>query len=140
MVFPGHVGTIYAAASATYVGRGTPSTLILAPDGTTVSNRMLSKVRNEDKGIDYGTATLVRHGAPPRRPGASGAAYVRRALREGPFRRLRHPGNHCYLFPLGNTVTRRRLRNGWTPRLLPYPKQPDPMRRTWPSAGVPEAA
>jgi hypothetical protein len=50
---------------------------------------MPSKVRNEDKGIDNDIATLVRHGAPPRRPGERSAGYVRRALQEGPFHRLR---------------------------------------------------
>lgn len=55
-------------------------------------------------------------GAPRRRPGESGSEYVRRALAEGPFRRVRHPGNFVYVWPLAPTVA------AALPPALPYPK------------------
>ena len=35
-------------------------------------------------------------GAPARRPLEDARAYLARALAEGEFRRLRHPGNHVF--------------------------------------------
>jgi hypothetical protein len=38
-VFRGHLGTIYRAHNARYLGRGTPRTLRLLPDGSVLSER-----------------------------------------------------------------------------------------------------
>jgi hypothetical protein len=44
---------------------------------------------------------LVDLGAPARFLFEDGASYVSRALREGSFRRVRHPGNHVFAWQLG---------------------------------------
>ena len=44
---------------------------------------------------------------PPRRPGESGVAYCTRALREGPFRTLKHTGNLTYCWSLRPDVVMR---------------------------------
>src|SRR5262249_15352444 len=42
-VFPEHVGTIYQAHNAVYLGRGTARTLKLLPDGSALSPRAMQK-------------------------------------------------------------------------------------------------
>ncbi len=100
LVMPGHVGTIYQAHNGRYLGRGRGRALVLAPDGSVVSERALSKIRNDERGQDYAARSLIRLGAPPPLDSEDGRGWVARALREGPFRRLRHPGNHVYAWPL----------------------------------------
>jgi hypothetical protein len=124
VTFAGHYGGIYGASSALYLGRATPRTLWLADDATVISSRALSKLRQDDTGARYAYETLRRHGAPPIAPGESGAAYVERALREGPFRPVRHRGNHVYAFPCGSTSTRRTVR-ARVATDLPYPVRTD---------------
>lgn len=96
VVMPGHLGSIYQAGNATYLGRGSRGSLVLAPDGRALSPRALSKLRCDGQGAAYAYRQLLAAGAPPRQLGEAGAAYVDRALKEGQFRRLRHPGNHVY--------------------------------------------
>ena len=119
VVLPGHVGTIYQAHNGRYVGRASPRHLVLDPCGRIVSERALSKIRRGERGHRYATEALLRAGAPPRRHGEDPAAWVERALREGPFRRIRHPGNHTYAWPLdGRRDTAREL----APSAGAYPK------------------
>lgn len=113
VVTPGHIGTIYQATNGAYLGRSTPRTLILAPDGTILSERALSKLRTGDRGADYTYALLRRWGAPGRRLNEDGGDYVRRALADhARFRRVRHPGNIAYGWRLDGTKL----------PSLPYPK------------------
>ena len=101
VVMPGHVGAIYQAKGARYVGRARGRLQVLDQHGRVLSDRALAKVRNEERGAAYAYRQLLAAGAPPRRPLEEPAAYVARALAEGPFRRVRHPGNHVYLFDPG---------------------------------------
>lgn len=116
---PGHMGIIYQATNASYVGRSKPRTLILSPDRTVLSDRTLSKLRNEERGADGAYRQLRSYGCPPRRAFESGQAYLQRVL--APFTRLRHPGNHAYLWALGGPAARRQIRHGFVPG-RPYPK------------------
>ncbi|HYD02597.1 MAG TPA: hypothetical protein VEB22_15325 [Phycisphaerales bacterium] len=104
VVVPGHVGTIYQAHNGRYLGRSKPETLHLAGDGRVISRRALGKIRLDHRGAAYAYRQLLEMGAPPRRPLEEGPAYVLRALREGPFRVVRHPGNHVYAWALGGEV------------------------------------
>lgn len=97
---PGHIGVIYQAFNGRYCGRSRRETLVLDAGGRVVSRRALSKIRLGERGAAYAYRQLIAAGAPPIRPGEDGAAYVRRALAEGPFRRVRHPGNHVYVWRL----------------------------------------
>lgn len=124
VVCPGHVGTIYQAMSARFVGRGKGAWLRLDAEGRTVSRRMLSKLRNDERGAAYAYRSLRAMGAPARLMGEAGPAYVERALAEGPFRRLKHPGNLAYLFPVGSPAQRRGAARGFLPS-LPYLKAAD---------------
>jgi hypothetical protein len=124
VVFRGHLGTVYQASNAVYLGRGTPRTLRLLPDGRVLSERALSKLRVPDalprvKGWRYAADLLEEAGADPApEPGCGDLAAW--ATRWVPVltRPLRHSGCHRYAFALD-----RRLR----PRLPPglaYPKHP----------------
>lgn len=114
-VLRGHVGTVYQALGGRYLGRSNPATLYLDREARVVSQRALSKIRVGDVGRDYAERQLVAAGAPVRNRGEDGRAYVRRVLAEGPFRKIRHPGNHAYAWPITSGVM--------LGAALPYPKQ-----------------
>jgi hypothetical protein len=111
----GHVGTVYQALNAAYLGRARGGTLIMARDGRIISRRTLSKLRNDEKGAAGAYQQLRTLGAPARVPLEDGRAYAERALREGGFRFLKHPGNHTYAWWLGDA----RRRPQWAPRAYP---------------------
>lgn len=98
VVMPGHVGTIYQAANARYLGRGTVRTLRLLPDGRVFSARAIQKIRAAERGWRPAAALLERLGA-PRLPDTC-PAEMRRAWLATWLPRLsrtmRHPGNHRY--------------------------------------------
>lgn len=101
VVMPGHVGTVYQALNARYLGRGTARTLRLLPDGTVLSPRTLQKIRKQEKGWRPAVEQLEGWGAPafdgdPR-------SWLRRVI---PMitTPLRHPGNHKYAWALDRRV------------------------------------
>jgi hypothetical protein len=99
VVFPGHLGTIYQAHNATYLGRSRPTTLRLLPDGTVLSNRALQKLRGEEKGWHYVCAKLVQFGAMPPRTDERLTDWIYTWLPRL-TRTLRHRGNHKYAWAL----------------------------------------
>jgi hypothetical protein len=117
-VFGGHVGRIYQAHNGVYLGRTTPRTLTLLPDGRILSDRTQQKVRAADRGVRYAVRQLVACGAEPPLSWVPAALtawllqWKRRLCRP-----VRHRGNHKYAWRLSRRV---RLPPG-----LPYPKQLD---------------
>lgn len=81
---PGHVGTIYQAFNGVYLGRATPRTLHLLPDGSTFSDRAASKVRRGERGWRYAVAQLVAAGAPPPPEGTQALSGWQPQVRVGP--------------------------------------------------------
>lgn len=118
-VFGGHVGTIYQAHNGVYLGRGTPRTLTLLPNGSILSDRAQQKVRAGERGMRYGVRLLVAIGAEPPRSFAPGylAAWLRE-WKQQLCRLVHHHGNHKYAWTLHRHVQ--------LPQRLPYPKQIDP--------------
>lgn len=112
IVMPGHVGLIYQATNALYMGRSSPRTIYLTRDAQVISGRALSKIRLGERGKDYAEEQLARATGLARRRGESGEAYVTRALPT--LRKVRHPGNHVYLWAPKGTRTA---------PALPYPKR-----------------
>ena len=120
LVKPGHFGTIYQAFNGRFLGRARGRTLVLAPSGTVVSERSISKLRNAEKGADYVYRQFIELGAPKRKPLEGDREYVQRAVSES-FTKVRHPGNLVYGWPLRRGVK--------TKNQLPYPKARDFERR-----------
>ncbi len=119
-VFPGHIGTIYQASNAVYLGRGDARTLRLLPDGRVFSHRAEQKIRQRERGYKYAIAQLLAAGA--REPGGEDPrAWLRRELPRV-TRPLRHRGNHKYAIAID-----RRLRKA-LPTAKPYPKLRDKER------------
>lgn len=125
VVMPGHVGVIYQASSATYVGRAQSKILHLNADGIALSSRGLSKIRLQEHGAASAERRLVTLGAPPRAFGQNPAEWVSKVLDAGLFRRVPHPGNHVYCFALGHRAGKRRLTSRFAPAKA-YPKALDP--------------
>lgn len=114
VVHPGHVGTIYQAHNAVYLGQARRDTLRLLPDGRVLSGRALAKLRKRDRGWRYVASQIEGYGADPLLTGDP-ETWLRTWL---PVltRTVRHPGNLKYAWAL-----RRRDRRH-LPASLPYPK------------------
>lgn len=113
-VFPGHLGTIYQAHNAAYLGRGTVRTLRLLPDGSVFSARTAQKIRKGERGWRHAAAQLVAHGAGQL---IGDPALWLRTWLPRVTRTMRHPGNHRYAWALA-----KRDRRHLPAQVLPYPK------------------
>jgi len=106
LVLPGHVGNIYQATNAIYGGRASSQLLWLLPDGTVFSKRAMSKIRARERGYRYAIDQLVAHGAErPSDIGQDLGAWMQNALAHI-ARRVRHRGNHRYLWALNRRLRR----------------------------------
>jgi hypothetical protein len=103
VVAVGHVGTIYQATNAVYMGRATPRTVKLLPNGMVLNERMAQKVRRQEQGHEYAEQLLIRHGAPALRAGVDPKVWLREALVAVGARNLRHRGVHRYVYRLGRS-------------------------------------
>ncbi len=109
----GHVGTIYQAFNGTYLGRSSPRTLRLLPDGSVFSERAIQKIRGSERGWNYASEILQRFGADP--IDSDPVNWLGRWLPQL-TRSIRHPGNHKYAWPL-SAAARKQM-----PASEPYPK------------------
>jgi hypothetical protein len=115
-VFGGHIGTIYQAHNAVYLGRANTRTHRLLPSGQVLSPRAIQKLRTGVKGWRYTAEILQAAGAPA--PGADLKAWADHWIPQV-TRPLRHGGNHKYVWAI-----ERRLRKH-LPKPQAYPKQTD---------------
>lgn len=112
-VFPGHIGTIYQAHNGAYLGRGTPRTLLVLPNGLVFSDRAAQKIRSGSRGWAYACRQLEDAGA-DRCQTDDRAGWLRTWLSRL-ARPLQHPGNHRYAWALTRRAT-------ISIPALPYPK------------------
>jgi hypothetical protein len=111
-VTPGHVGQIYQALSAGYMGIGDKRRHYMArSSGMFFSPRAMQKIRAQSRGHEYATRMLLDMGAPAREVGEEPAAWLMRALHSEAFVPVQHPGNHAYVWSL-HTPPRRMTREG----------------------------
>lgn len=96
----GHIGNIYKGLSAVYHGRSSKREILLGPDGRTVNERALSKLKAGHKGAAYAEEQIASQTGLRRRAGESSEAYVARVEASDRLRRLKHPGNHVYSWAL----------------------------------------
>jgi hypothetical protein len=93
-----HFGQIYRAINSVYRGRSSPRALTLAPDGTLISARAISKVRNTERGERYAQRQIEAAGCDPRLAGESGREWLDRIANQ--FTRQHHTGNLVFTFAL----------------------------------------
>lgn len=118
LVLPGHVGTIYQAANAVYMGRGDARTLKILPDGRSFNHRAEQKIRRREQGWNYAAAQLEAHGAAPLAEGMDAKTWLDTWLPRL-TRPLRHMGNHRYSWGIDKAIRK------YLPKSLPYPKMID---------------
>lgn len=99
VVCRGHLGTIYQASNAVYIGQTERRTRYLLPNGHVFVQRQFSKVRGREKGWEGAAAVLERFGAPHLGERDDAQAWLDTWVPRL-TRRVRHPGNHRYLFGL----------------------------------------
>lgn len=107
VVMPGHVGTVYQALNARYLGHSAPGLLRILPDGSAFHRRTIQKVRAGEKGWTSAAAKLVELGAPAIASDADRPARVDwlHQVLETMTRTLRHPGNHRYAWGFDRRVS-----------------------------------
>jgi hypothetical protein len=110
VIFGGHVGTIYQAHNAIYLGRSKSEDIRLLDDGSVLTRRAISKLLHRERGHVY-VAEHVERCSGPRLLGEDTRAWIDRVTR-----RSRHPGNLKYAWAL-RPRDRRHL-----PPSLPYVK------------------
>jgi hypothetical protein len=135
---PGHVGHIYRAkGGGRYTGRATPRTLHIFPDGSVFSPRSRAKVTGAEIGAAGVVRELLGRGAPTPADAyglrgwaalaamtqADRARWLTEALAAAGARRVRHGGNHRYVWTLGDKSARRRIPIALDAR--PYPTSID---------------
>lgn len=123
VIMPGHIGTIYQASNAIYLGRSSPETADLLPTGQVFNNKAKSKIRKQERGHGYAERELIALGAKPMRAGERPHAWLARALADVGSVKVRHRGKHRYGFAIGSKSQRRRLCIAGAP--MPYPKEID---------------
>lgn len=129
LTMPGHIGNIYQARNAIFVGRSRTKPLFLDSRGVAPDGRMLSKIKsldgpNPERGARAGAQRFVQEfGAPQRKWGEAYGDWISRALSSGGFRRVAHAGNLVYLWALGDKRAKRQIEASF-PESQPYPKTP----------------
>lgn len=99
-IFAGHVGTIYQAHNACYLGQGQRRTLRLLPDGSVFSARAMSKIRAGERGWRYSAEILQSFGADACPDDDEGRREWLSGWLRGLTRPIRHVGNHKYAWAL----------------------------------------
>jgi hypothetical protein len=123
VVAPGHIGFVYQALSACYLGRSAPRTLRLLPDGRVIHERAIQKIRGGERGWRYAARPLEEFGASPA-PSGDKTAWLGYWLARL-TRKLPHGGNHKYAWALERAA--RKL----LPDSRPYPKVTVPQLHLW---------
>lgn len=113
-IFGGHLGVFLKASNAVYTGRSERTSIRLLPDGRVFSKRAISKIRNSEQGHEYASKILVSFGADEPPMGERERKIWLETWLEILTRKVRHPGNHRYLFGLQKKIE--------LPKSLPYPK------------------
>ncbi len=104
LVMPGHVGVVYQAMNALYTGTSWARTLWILPDGTIMSGVALQKIRQQKKGHRYAEQILIDWGMRPMDDGEDPCDWLAEAKTVCRVRTHRHPGNHQYVWLLGDDV------------------------------------
>ena len=116
-IFSGHIGNIYQASNAAYLGRSKARILRLLPDSTVLHERAQSKIRHRSKGYASVIDLLIRHGATAPRDTENLNNWLT-YWRDQITRPLKHPGNLKYAWVLQG---RHALQGGVYPKFTATP-------------------
>jgi hypothetical protein len=107
LIFAGHIGTIYQASNAAFLGRGTARSLRLLPDGRVFSDRAIQKIRKLERGWQYAVEQLSCYGAfdDPEDPREWLSYWLPRLTRI-----VKHPGNLKYAWSFSKRINLAGLR------------------------------
>lgn len=113
---PGHIGGIYKALGWSYEGRAKPRTLtIVVATGDVISERTIRKLTGDERGWQYATRQLEDASGLKRWPLESGEGFLARCMASGLLARVKHPGNHAYVWQRDKKRPTQPLKS------LPYP-------------------
>jgi hypothetical protein len=117
VVMPGHIGNIYQAMNARFLGRSSSSKKMVSPGGVTISGNALSKLRSADPssahyrrhgkpktGWNYVEEMLRNLGAPKKSARQSYTDWVSSLYHLPGWRAVPHPGNLVYGWALGGRL------------------------------------
>ncbi len=104
VIFAGHIGTIYQASNAVFLGRGTARTLRLLPDGKVLSHRCISKIRAKERGWQYSVEILRSYGAAVCPEDDEGRREWLSHWVSMLTRSIAHPGNLKYAWSFSRSV------------------------------------
>lgn len=115
-ITPGHIGGVYQALSAVYLGHSRPGTVLLLPDGQAFHRRTAQKIRHRERNWEAAVEELRGYGAGPMTgdPGAWLEEWLPKLTRP-----MSHPGNHKYAFALHRAV--RKALPAFNPKAYPAP-------------------
>lgn len=119
-----HRGIVYQAHNGRFLGLSGRRTQYLTRSGDIMSERAISKLRNDERGANYAYQQFLTHGAPKKKSSQTNREYVQEVLKSEIFQRFRHPGNFVYAWPLGSANVKKRLSKGMS-KSLPYPRKED---------------
>jgi hypothetical protein len=100
-IFAGHIGTIYQASNAAFLGRGIARNIRLLPDGRVLPARAISKIRSGERGHVYAEEILRSYGASELYGWRSDWLdhWLSRLTRS-----VKHPGNLKYAWSFSKSV------------------------------------
>ncbi|MEV4177814.1 hypothetical protein [Nonomuraea sp. NPDC049709] len=112
VIMPGHDGVSYRSCNAVYLGRTTARPMWLMPDGTTIPERSLQKVRAGEPSAEHTVRRLLDVSATPRCRGQHRRGWVGQSLHEVGAITIRHGGNHKFAWTIGPRHQRSRVTIG----------------------------
>ncbi|HRH40511.1 MAG TPA: hypothetical protein PKY82_02620 [Pyrinomonadaceae bacterium] len=111
--FAGHLGIVYQSLGASFLNRSSPIRQYILPDGTNLSKRTISKIRNGEVGWEYSSRILENFGADKCSPETEKRKKWLDYWLDKLTRRVKHPGNLRYAWSFNKKIEL---------KSLPYPK------------------
>lgn len=113
----GHLGHVYQATNATYLGKTTPKYILVDKSGVVFNQRGLSKITcpKQGRGVERHVRKVL--GIARRKETVDVKVWlndsITEAISNGTLRKIKHPGLHVYGYDLGGVTFK---------QSLPYPK------------------
>lgn len=96
LIHPGHLGIVYQSLNAAFLGRSSPMSIRLLPDGRVLGARTISKIRGGESGAAYASRILEHFGADACPADSEKRKFWLRFWLNKLTRTAAHPGNLKY--------------------------------------------